>query len=100
LYWDGFGGKPAWVGVDAGQCLSFTRVGKAPEEAGQGQNRTREIRTSGIEKGASGNVAMGAGLRSAPKGVEEPPDPNVRAPEIYLTAKKLGVSYRVKVPDG
>ena len=28
---------------------------------------------------------MGAGLRPAPKGAEEPPDPNVRAPEIYLT---------------
>jgi hypothetical protein len=33
-------------------------------------------------------VAMGAGLRPAPKGVEEPPDPNARAPEIYLTAKQ------------
>ena len=32
---------------------------------------------------ASGNVAMGAGLRSGAKAPEQPPDPKVRAPEFY-----------------
>jgi hypothetical protein len=81
--------------VDVSQHLSLAYNGKAPEGVGQGQNRTREIRPSGIEKGASGNVAMGAGLRTTAKVVEKPPDPKVRAPEIYLTAKKLGVSCGV-----
>jgi hypothetical protein len=29
---------------------------------------------------------MRAGLRTTAKVVEKPPDPNVRAPEIYLTS--------------
>jgi hypothetical protein len=36
-----------------------------------------------MKAGASGNVTMGAGLRSAAKAAETPPDPTVRAPEIY-----------------
>ena len=43
-----------------GQHLSFTRNGQTTEEAGQGQNRTRENRPSGIEEGACGNVGYGS----------------------------------------
>ena len=32
---------------------------------------------------ASGNVAMGAGLRARVKTLEPPPDPKVRAPDFY-----------------
>ncbi len=34
-------------------------------------------------RGASGNVTMGVGLRARTKVLESPPDPNVRAPELY-----------------
>ena len=37
-------------GVYVGQCLSLVAIGKATE-GGQGQNRTREIRPSGIVGG-------------------------------------------------
>ncbi len=48
---------------------------------------------------ASGNVAMGAGLRPTAKAVDSPPDPNVRAPEIYPdgAADKAAIQ-RVRVP--
>jgi hypothetical protein len=57
------------LGAYARQRLSFGCSGKAPRgqtpwgEA-KAANRTREIRPSGMKTGASGNVAMGAGLRS------------------------------------
>src|SRR5512144_1225443 len=34
-------------------------------------------------RGASGNVAMGVGLRPRTKGLDEPPDPTAHASEIY-----------------
>jgi len=43
-----------------GQHLSFTRNGQTTEGVGQGQNRTRENRPSGIEEGACGNVGYGS----------------------------------------
>ena len=42
---------------------------------GRGQNRTREIRLSGIVGGLAESCAMGAGLRTTSKGAERPPDP-------------------------
>ena len=48
-------------------------------------NRTREIRPSGMKRGACGNVGvMGAGLRPIGKSMESPPDPTMlRAPHFY-----------------
>ena len=46
-------------------------------------NRTREIRPSGMTRGACGNVARGAGLRPITKVLDKPPDSKVHAPWIY-----------------
>ena len=48
-------------------------------------NRTREIRLSGMKRGACGNVGvMGVGLRPIGKSMESPPDPAIlRAPHFY-----------------
>jgi len=48
-------------------------------------NRTREIRPSGMKRGACGNVGvMGVGLRPIGKSMESPPDPTMlRAPHFY-----------------
>ena len=56
--------KPHQPGAYARQRLSFGCCGKAPRGQAKVANRTREIRPSGMKEGASGNVAMGAGLRS------------------------------------
>jgi len=48
-------------------------------------SRTGENPPYGILGGAAGDVAMGAGLRPSPKGVEPPPDPTVRAPVPHPT---------------
>jgi hypothetical protein len=56
--------KPHQPRADARQRLSFGWCGKAPWGQARAANRTREIRPSGMKEGASGNVAMGAGLRS------------------------------------
>ena len=42
----------------------------------------------GISGGAAGDVAMGVGLRPTPKGVEPPPDPTVRAPDLDPTDER------------
>jgi hypothetical protein len=75
--------KPHQSGAYARQRLSFGCCGKAPWGHARAANRTREIRPSGMKAGASGNVTMGAGLRSAAKPAGIPPDPTVRALEIY-----------------
>jgi hypothetical protein len=53
-------------------------------------NRTRDIRPSGMKRGACGNVGMmGAGLRTIGKPMDKPPYPKrLRAPHFYpnLTA--------------
>ena len=65
------------------QHLSFILVGKAAEES-QGQNRTREIRPSGIAGGLTETWVMGVGLRPTGKPVDEPADPKaVRAVFLY-----------------
>ena len=50
---------------------------RLPENGVQsrGQNRTREIRPSGIAGGLAESCAMGAGLRTTSKGAGRPPDP-------------------------
>jgi len=40
---------------------------------------------AGLDEAGAGNVAMGAGLRPKAKALEEPPDPNVRAPALDPT---------------
>jgi hypothetical protein len=40
---------------------------------------------AGMDEAGAGNVAMGAGLRPKAKALEEPPDPNVRAPALDPT---------------
>jgi len=55
-------------------------------------NRTREIRPSGMTRGACGNVARGAGLRPITKVLDKPPDPKVHAPWIYPNLISCGSS--------
>ncbi len=76
------GGKPKREGVYASQRLSLARLGKASRgkprsEPDSGNPTVRDRR------GASGNVAMGAGLRAMAKAMESPPDPKARAPDFY-----------------
>jgi len=65
-------------------------------------NRTREIRPSGMTRGACGNVARGAGLRPTAKAVERPPDPKVHdAPQIYPGRRCKGrITGIIDVPGG
>jgi len=42
---------------------------------------------AGLDVAGAGNVAMGAGLRARVKTLEEPPDPNVRAPVLDPTGQ-------------
>lgn len=44
-------GKPGWSGAYMRQHLSFLQPREGPERRCQGQNRTREIRPSGIVGG-------------------------------------------------
>ena len=71
--------------MDAGQRLSFAHAGKAIEEASQGQNRTREIRPSGIAGGLTETWAMEKAKRA--RKAETPKQPSLclmlRAPYFY-----------------
>jgi hypothetical protein len=59
-----------WAGVYVCQRLSFAHIGQTPEGSGQGQNRTREIRLSGIVGGPAETWTMGVGLRPIGKPME------------------------------
>ena len=61
------------------QRLSLTEFRKGSRRTSQGQNRTREIRLSGIAGGPMETWARGAGLRPVGKPPDLPPDPNVVA---------------------
>jgi hypothetical protein len=41
-----------------------------------------------FDKAGAGNVTMGAGLRPMAKAMDEPPDPNVRAPVLDPTCER------------
>ena len=74
--------KPPSRGVHMCQHSSLLGAGKAAggqpgSEPDSGNPTVRDRR------GASGNVATGAGLRATAKAVDSPPDPTVRAPELY-----------------
>ena len=75
-------GQPSLSGVDVSQRLNLISVGKAcmgePRSEPDSGNPTVRDR-----RGARGDMAMGVGLRPTPKAVEEPPNPNARAPRIY-----------------
>ncbi len=70
--------------MNAGERLSLRGTGKAAMIV-MVANRTREIRPSGMKRGACGNVGvMGAGMRPIGKSMESPPDPTMlRAPHFY-----------------
>jgi len=51
--------RPGERGVYVSQRLSFSTSGKAPRGKARVANRTREIRPSGMKKGARGNVTHG-----------------------------------------
>jgi len=76
--------KPTRHGAHASERLSFGGIGKAAMKV-MVANRTREIRPSGMKRGACGNVSMmGAGLRPMGKPLDQPPDPaRLRAPHFY-----------------
>jgi len=72
--------------VGRGECESALKLHqprKGRHRKCQGQNRDLGNPTVRDRRGASGNVTMGAGLRPRAKVLEQPPDPNVRAPELY-----------------
>ena len=75
-------GQPAVSGADVSQRLNLLTVGKActgkPRSEPDSGNPTVRDR-----RGARGDMAMGVGLRPTTKAVEEPPNPNARAPRIY-----------------
>jgi hypothetical protein len=75
-------GEPSVSGADASQRLNLitagkTCTGKPRSEPDSGNPTVRDRR------GACGDMAMGVGLRPTSKGVDEPPNPKVRAPQIY-----------------
>ena len=61
------------------QHLSFPVLREGSRRTSQGQNRTREIRPSGIAGGPMETWTTGAGLRPVGKPPDLPPDPNVVA---------------------
>jgi hypothetical protein len=75
-------GQPSLSGADVSQRLNLLTVGKActgePRSEPDSGNPTVRDR-----RGARGNMAMGVGLRPTTKAVDEPPNPNARAPRIY-----------------
>ena len=79
-------GKLPRGGVDVGQRLSLPCGGKAsggkPRSELYSGNPTVQDR-----RGAWGNVARGAGLRPKAKALDSPPDPKVRAPQLYPDAR-------------
>ena len=88
-------GKPNEDGVNVSEHLSIVafREGRFLKNSeGQGQNRTREIRLSGIEGGLVETWVMGAGLRAMGKSMGDPPDPKAaRATSLPdLTGGQVG----------
>ena len=79
------GSKPTRGGVYVCQHLSFTQVWEGDQGYGQGQNRTREIRLSGIVGGLTETWVMVKAKRARP--VETPKQPSfnlrLRAPYFY-----------------
>ena len=75
-------GEPSVSGADVSQHLNLIMVGKAcmgePRSEPDSGNPTVRDR-----RGASEDVAMGAGLRPRPKGLDKPPDPTAHASELY-----------------
>ena len=61
------------------QHLSFPGIWKGSRRTSQGQNRTREIRPSGIVGGPMETWTMGVGLRPSGKLLEPPPNPKAAA---------------------
>ena len=76
------------------QHLSFPRVWEGSRRTSQGQNRTREIRPSGIVGGPMETWDMGVGLRPGGKSPEPPPNPNTVARRSSIpTHWTLAVKY-------
>ena len=72
-------------GVYVSQHLSFRHIGKAVWENAMVANRTREIRPSGMKRGAWGNVVYGGNVnppRSRKGGSGNPPPKGRRAPAL------------------
>jgi len=61
------------------QHLSFLASWEGRGGISQGQNRTREIRPSGIVGGPMETWVMGVGLRPGGKLLDTPPNPNAVA---------------------
>jgi hypothetical protein len=75
-------------GADVSQRLNLITAGKSctgkPRSEPDSGNPTVRDR-----RGASGNVAMGVGLRPRTKVLDEPPDPTGHASEIYPDCCKI-----------
>jgi hypothetical protein len=81
-------GEPSVSGADVSQHLNLIMVGKAcmgePRSEPDSGNPTVRDR-----RGASEDVATGAGLRPRPKGLDTPPDPTAHASELYPDSCKI-----------
>ena len=79
------------------QHLSFPRVWEGSRRTSQGQNRTREIRPSGIVGGPMETWVMGVGLRPGGKSPESPPNPKAvaRHSSIPTVAADKAIVLRV-----
>ncbi len=96
-----FAGKPSVGGVYMSQHLSLPATWEGREGISQGQNRTREIRPSGIVGGPMETWVMGVGLRPGGKLLDTPPNPKAvaRHSSIPTVAADKATVLRVKVPS-
>jgi len=83
------------------QHLSLAVFWEGSRRTSQGQNRTREIRPSGIVGGPVETWVMGSGLRPCGKRQEHPPNPKTvaRHSSIPTVAADKATILRVKVPS-
>ena len=70
------------------QHLSFPGIWKGSRRTSQGQNRTREIRPSGIVGGPMETWVKGVGLRPGGKPQDEPPNPKAVARHRSIPTKQ------------
>src|SRR3954452_6178507 len=80
-------GGPGGVGGGGGAAAqsAAAAVGRISLDAKRAGERCTGNPSAPFDVAGVGNVTRGAGLRPTPKGVDEPPDPTVRAPALDPT---------------
>ena len=93
-----FAGKPSVGGVYMSQHLSLPATWEGREGISQGQNRTREIRPSGIVGGPMETWVMGVGLRPGGKLLDTPPNPKAVARHSSIPTAHLRILHCFHAP--